>query len=209
MNRVGLSTSEQTLAHQRTHAEQAGFAIDDVVADHGTSGVSTRLSERKEGRRLFDMLRGGDTLVVRWIDRLGRNYTDVIDVVREFMRRGVIVRTVINKLTFDGATRDPMQMAVRDALLSFMAASAQAQAEATKEAQRAGIAYAKTQSEQAYRGRKPTFDRATFEMVREMLGQGASIAAVAEETKLSRQSVYRIRDDVVGCEAALVRWEAT
>ena len=38
-------------------AEQAGFAIDEVVADHGTSGVSTRQADRKEGRRLFDMLR--------------------------------------------------------------------------------------------------------------------------------------------------------
>jgi len=36
-------------------------------------------------------------------------------VIREFIRRGVIVRTVINGLTFDGATKDPMQMAVRDA----------------------------------------------------------------------------------------------
>src|SRR5712672_766642 len=33
--------------------------------------------------------RAGDTLVVRWVDRLGRNYTDVVDTIREFMRRGV------------------------------------------------------------------------------------------------------------------------
>jgi hypothetical protein len=86
------------------------------------SGVSTRLDERPEGRRLFDMLRAGDTLVVRWVDRLGRNYADVTYAIREFIRRGVIVRTVINSMTFDGATKDPMQMAVRDALIGFMAA---------------------------------------------------------------------------------------
>jgi len=56
--------------------------------------------------------------------------------------------------TRDGATKDPMQMAVRDALIGFMAATAQAQAEATKEAQRAGIAHAKASGE-SYRGRKP------------------------------------------------------
>jgi DNA invertase Pin-like site-specific DNA recombinase len=50
---------------------------------------------------------------------------------------------VINGITFDGATKEAMQFAVRDALIAFMAATAQAQAEATKEAQRAGIAYAK------------------------------------------------------------------
>jgi DNA invertase Pin-like site-specific DNA recombinase len=73
-----VSTTEQTTAHQRTQAEQAGFKIDKVVADEGISGVSTRLAERPEGKRLFDMLRAGDTLVVRWVDRLGRNYTDVV-----------------------------------------------------------------------------------------------------------------------------------
>ena len=40
--------------------------------------------------------RGRITLVVRWIDRLGRNYADVTDTIREFIRRGVIVRTIIN-----------------------------------------------------------------------------------------------------------------
>jgi hypothetical protein len=41
------------------------------------------------------------------------------------MRRGVIIKTVINGMTFDGATKDAMQMAVRDALIAFMAATAQ------------------------------------------------------------------------------------
>jgi putative DNA-invertase from lambdoid prophage Rac len=85
---------------------------------------------------LFGILRSGDTLVVRWVDRLGRNYSDVCDAIREFVRRGVVIRTVINGLTFDGATKDPMQQAVRDALIAFMTATAQANAEAIKEAQR-------------------------------------------------------------------------
>src|ERR1700758_104139 len=137
-----VSTSDQTLEHQRTQAEAAGFRFDQVLADHGVSGVSTRLAERPEGRRLFDMLRSGDTLVVRWVDRLGRNYADVTEVIRQFMARGVVVRTVINGLVFDGATKAPMQKAVRDALIAFMAATAEAQAEATREAQKAGIAHA-------------------------------------------------------------------
>ena len=42
-------------------------------------------------------------LVVRWVDRLGRNSEDVCDTIQEFMRRGSVIRTVINNLTFDGA----------------------------------------------------------------------------------------------------------
>ena len=152
-----VSGTEQTIEHQRTQAEQAGFTLDEVISDNGVSGVSTKLAERPQGRRLFDLLRSGDTLVVRWVDRLGRNYEDICETIREFMRRGVVIRTVINGMTFDGATKDAMQRAVRDALIAFMAATAQAQAEATKEAQRAGIAHAKANwGARAYKGRKPS-----------------------------------------------------
>ena len=167
-----VSTADQTLDHQRTQAEAAGFRLDEVVADHGVSGVCTALRDRPEGRRLFDILREGDVLVVRWVDRLGRNYRDVTDTIREFMRRGVIIRTVINNMTFDGATKDPMQQAVRDALIAFMAASAQAQAEATKEAQKAGIAHARANDDGTkFRGRKPTFTFDTLALVQELLKQ--------------------------------------
>ena len=204
-----VSTAEQTIAHQRAHAEAAGFRIDEVVSDEGVSGVSTRLADRPQGRRLFDMLRAGDTLVVRWVDRLGRNYADVTDTIRGFMRRGVVVRTIINGLVFDGATADPMQAAVRDALIGFMAALSQAQAEATKEAQRAGIAHARAKGETSpYRGRAPSFNRAQLDAVRDLLDQGSGVSAVAKATGLSRQAVYRIQADPAGAEATLALWAA-
>lgn len=206
---VRVSTTDQTAAHQRTQAEAAGFKVDDVVSDEGVSGVTTRLADRPQGKRLFDMLRRGDVLVVRWVDRLGRNYADVTETIREFMRRGVIVRTVINSLTFDGATTDPMQQAVRDALIAFMAATAQAQAEATKEAQRAGIAHAKAQEgDTGYRGRKPTFTRTQLDTVSAMVAQGAGVSAIAKATGLSRQTVYRVQEDPAAAEAVLARWAA-
>jgi putative DNA-invertase from lambdoid prophage Rac len=202
-----VSTAEQTIDHQLAHAKAAGFTIDEVIADNGVSGVSTKLIERPEGRRLYDKLRSGDILVVRWVDRLGRNYEDVCDTIRHFMRRGVVIRTVINNFTFDGATKDPMQQAVRDALIGFMAATAQAQAEATKAAQRAGIEHAKQHGDRAYLGRKPSFTRAELDKVCAMLGQEAvGIARIATEIGLTRQTVYRIKDDPASAEAALVAW---
>jgi putative DNA-invertase from lambdoid prophage Rac len=202
-----VSTVEQTIDHQLAQAQAAGFAVDDVVADNGVSGIATRLIERPQGKRLFDKLRAGDTMVVRWVDRLGRNYEDVCDAIRHFMRRGVVIRTVINNFTFDGATKDPMQQAVRDALIAFMAATAQAQAEATKAAQRAGIEHAKANEAAAYLGRKPSFTRAQLAKVRNMLGQEAvGIARIAKETGLSRQTIYRIKDDPAAAEAALAAW---
>jgi putative DNA-invertase from lambdoid prophage Rac len=200
-----VSTVEQDVTHQLTHAQAAGFMIDEVVCDHGESGVNTRLADRPQGKRLFDLLRRGDVLVVRWVDRLGRNYQDVTDTIRHFMRQGVVIRTVINGLTFDGSTTDPMQEAVRDALIAFMAATAQAQAEATKEAQRAGIAANKADTTK-YRGKKPSYDRRTFEAVRDMVETGAGNSAISKALGITRQTVIRIRQDPSAGEAALTRW---
>lgn len=200
-----VSTADQTLDHQRTQAEAAGFRIDQVVADHGVSGLSTTLAERPEGRRLHDILRAGDTLVVRWVDRLGRNYQDVTDTIRAFMRQGVVVKTVINGMTFDGATRDPIQQAVRDALIAFMAATAQAQAEATKEAQKAGIAAAKEKPTK-YLGRKPSYSREAYAVAADMLAAGAGTSEIARAAKLTRQTVLRIKADPAGAERALAAW---
>ena len=203
-----VSTAEQTLDHQRIQAERAGFVIDEVVADHGISGVGTTLAERPQGRRLMDKLREGDTLVVRWVDRLGRNYQDVTDTIRELMRRGVIIRTVINAMTFDGATSDPIQQAVRDALIAFMAATAEAQAEANKVAQRAGIDLARErEGATKYRGRKPSFNRQQMEAVQSMLDAGtAGTSAIAKATGLTRQTVLRIASDPAKADALLTAW---
>ena len=202
-----VSSTEQTIEHQLGHARAAGFAIDAVVADNGVSGLHTRLVARRAGRRLLGKLRVGDVLVVRWVDRLGRNYQDVCDTIREFMRRGVVIRTILNNFTFDGATKDPMQKAVHDALIAFMSATAQAQAEATKAAQRAGIAHAKANGDRAYLGRKPSFTRDQLDKVRTMLGQRTvGIAQIAKASGLTRQTVYRIKDNLAGAEAALAAW---
>lgn len=201
-----VSTTEQTLDHQMTQAEAAGFAIDEVVADHGVSGVSTMLKDRPEGKRLFDKLRHGDTLVIRWVDRLGRNYQDITDTIRHFMRQGVVIKTVINGLTFDGATSDPMQEAVRDALIAFMAASAQAQAEANKEAQRAGIEAARADGTK-YRGKKPSYTDDQLKRVVELdqLGQGGT--TISRQTGLSRQTVLRILSNPEKAYDTLGKWK--
>jgi len=201
-----VSTTDQTLDHQRTQAEAAGFTFDHVLADHGPSGLHTRLADRPQGKRLFDILRRGDTLVVRWVDRLGRNYADVVDTIRDLMRRGVVIRTVINGMTFDGATTDPMQQAVRDALIAFMAATAQAQAEATKVAQLAGIEHAKKQEDGRYKGRKPSYTRKEFDAVQDLLAQDRPISLIARTTGLSRQTIYRIKEGPEEAFANLIEW---
>lgn len=177
-----------------------------MIDDEGVSGVSIPLRERPGGKRLFDKLRSGDTLVVRWVDRLGRNYEDVTSNIRAFMEMGVIVRTVINNMTFDGSTYDPMQKAVRDAMISFMAASAQAQAEATKLAAKAGHAHRKEIDPTAYKGRKPSYDRAKLIEVVNLLDSGVGVNETARVTALSKFAVSRIKSNTTLAFQKIDKW---
>ena len=201
-----VSSSEQTVEHQRSQAEAAGFVFDVVVIDDGVSGVTTKLADRPGGRRLFDLLRAGDTLVVRWVDRLGRNYEDVSDNIRAFMRLGAVIKTVINGMTFDGATKDPMTQAVRDALIGFMAALSQAQAEANKEAQRAGIAHVKAGTENVYLGRKPSYTETQISEIVALTGEGMGVSAVAKQLGLSRAAIYRVLKSPGEAFASIRAW---
>lgn len=200
------STADQQVEIQREQAEAAGFQIDEVVEDQGVSGVSTTLQERTGGSRLFDMLRDGDTLLVRWIDRLGRNYDDISQNMRHFLDKGVTIKTVINGMTFDAKPKDAMAKAVRDAMLSFMSAMAEANAVAMKEAQAAGIAHAKEKNPNTFKGRKPTFTYGDVKNVMELKSQGIGVNEIARQLGLNKFLVSRIHRDPAGHMDKLKRW---
>ena len=69
-----------------------------------------------------------------------------------FLDRGVTIRTVINSMTFDPKPANAMAKVIREAMLSFMSAMAEAQTLAMKEAQSAGIAHAKATKPDSYKG---------------------------------------------------------
>jgi hypothetical protein len=85
-----------------------------------------------EGRRLFDKLRAGDVLVVRWVDRSVRIHEDVCDPIREFIwddpgrvvsrhRTAAVKR--INNATPSGRRRLPRPSKVNDCARSLAAAA--------------------------------------------------------------------------------------
>jgi DNA invertase Pin-like site-specific DNA recombinase len=61
----------------------------------------------------------------------------------------------------------------------------------------AGIEHAKAQGDR-YKGRKPSYTRDQLRAVQDLLGQDAGISIIAKATGLSRQAVYRIKDDPCG-----------
>jgi putative DNA-invertase from lambdoid prophage Rac len=144
--------------------------------------------------------------VVRWVDRLGRNYDDIQKNIRLFLDRGVTIRTVINGMTFDAKPPDAMAKAIRDAMLLFMSAMAEAQALAMKEAQSAGIAHAKATRPDSYKGRKPSYTAAQVSLIMQKFKEGDGVNKIARDVGLSKFSVSRITRDPDKALESLSRW---
>jgi putative DNA-invertase from lambdoid prophage Rac len=80
--------------------------------------------------------------------------------------------------------------------------------EATKSAQRAGIDHKRRLQPSAYLGRKPSYDRATFDRIRLALDSASppSLSAIAKAERLSKQTVFRLKQDPQAASAALEAW---
>jgi DNA invertase Pin-like site-specific DNA recombinase len=87
-----VSTLEQNADLQADALTAAGCWR--VFTDHVT-GVK---AERPELDRVLEQLRGGDTLVVWRLDRLGRSLRHLIDVVADLSARGVGFRSVTESI---------------------------------------------------------------------------------------------------------------
>ncbi|WP_424363310.1 DUF1236 domain-containing protein [Methylocystis parvus] len=96
-------------------AEATGLAIDQAIV---------RLPLRKPARlRIQDNLSPGDMLVVDELGALGEDYQEIVDAVRELMRRKVSLRSIEDNLIFNGLIDSAAEQASRDALIAYVAAT--------------------------------------------------------------------------------------
>ena len=98
----------------------------------------------------------------------------------------------------------PTAKAVRDALIGFMAVLSQA--EATKEAQRAGIAHAKGSAKKVYLRRKPSYTENQLSEVIRLIGEGKGVSEVAKQFGLSRAAIYGIQKRPDDALASISAW---
>ena len=77
-----VSSRDQNLDRQTDALARFGIAGSRVFADR----ASGRDFERPEYRRMLEALRPGDTVVVKSIDRFGRNYEEILEEWRRITR---------------------------------------------------------------------------------------------------------------------------
>lgn len=99
-----VSTTGQTTDNQRKSIEDSGFKVDAWFQEEGVSG-SVPAKQRPEFIRMLEAAESGDTCLVTFIDRLGRDAEDILNTINTFKKMGVRLRvTTLDSIDVTGAT---------------------------------------------------------------------------------------------------------
>jgi DNA invertase Pin-like site-specific DNA recombinase len=157
-----------------------GVELDKTFTDK-CSGKDTA---RPQLHAALDYLRDGDVLIVHSMDRLARNLDDLRKIVTGLTARGVQVQFAKEGLLFTGEDN-----AMSNLLLNVMGAFAEFERSLIRERQREGIALAKKAG--VYTGRKPSLTPAEMSEIRKRVKAGETVASLAREYEVSRQTLYQ------------------
>ena len=121
--------------------------------------ISGKNFDRPQWIELFKLLRKDDVLIVKELDRLGRNKDMILEVLNDLKDRGVIVKildiptTLIDFGSYDNKiARDMMDM-VNNVLIEVLSTIAEQERVKIKQRQAEGIQIAKDNG--MYKGRQP------------------------------------------------------
>ena len=138
---VRVSTREQNLERQILAMKEEGIEDKNIYADQ----MSGKDFDRPKYNRLMKKLKPGDLLVIKSIDRLGRNYTEILEQWRVITKNKkanikVIDMPLLNKETGHG---DLTGVFISDLVLQILAYVAETERAFIKQRQAEGIAIAK------------------------------------------------------------------
>ena len=137
---IRVSTKEQNDDRQRVSMLDFGIPEKNIFLDK----QSGKDFERPSYKRLVKKLKPGDTLVIKSIDRLGRNYDEILEqwrLITKEKRVGIVVLDM--PLLDTRADRDLTGTLIADIVLQLLSYVAQTEREFIRQRQAEGIAAAK------------------------------------------------------------------
>ena len=127
--------------------------------------------ERPQYRKLMRKLKNGDTLVIKSIDRLGRNYDEILVQWRTITKQKKAAIVVLDMPLLDTRqNRDLTGTLIADIVLQLLSYVAQTEREFIKQRQKEGIAAAKARG--VHFGRAPMERPAKYDGLRSLWLQG-------------------------------------
>ena len=184
---VRISSRDQNEARQMAAMREAGVSDRDIYLDK-RSGADF---ERQGYRQLLRRLRAGDTLIVKSIDRLGRNYDEILEQWRIITKEKKAAIVVIDMPLLDTRkSRDLTGTLIADIVLQLLSYVAQTEREYIRQRQAEGIAEAKAKGVKF--GRTAKERPAEFEHFRQLYLAGElSSRAAAGQLGISQSTFLR------------------
>ncbi len=146
-----VSSLEQNTERQKVELLRWGIIDKNIYCDK----LSGKDFNRPQYQKLKRKLKEGDVLVVKSIDRLGRNYDDIQEEWREIVKARKADIVILDMPILDTRTnKDLIGTLISDIVLQLLSYVAQAERENIKQRQAEGIALAKAQGK--HLGRFPT-----------------------------------------------------
>ena len=185
---VRLSSKEQNPARQIQAMEEAGIKSGNMFVDK----ISGKTFQRPAYYELLGKLKEGDVLIIKSIDRLGRNYQEILEQWRKIVKeiKANIIVIDMPLLNTTSANGDLTGTFVADLVLQILAYVAETEHSFIKRRQAEGIALAKSNGVRF--GRKKLEVAGTFEqMFVEWENGRISTRAAARNLKMSYSTFYR------------------
>ena len=148
---IRVSTKDQNEDRQRIALINAGVPPRNIILDK----LSGKNFARPGYRRLFKKLKPGDTLFIKSIDRLGRNYNEILEQWRCLTKEKKIEIVVLDMPLLDTRRgKDLTGELIADIVLQLLSYVAQTEREFIHQRQAEGIAAAKARG--VHFGRRAT-----------------------------------------------------
>lgn len=182
-----VSTREQN--EERQLIALTGFGI--VETAIFVDKQSGKDFERTQYRRLMRKLKDGDTLVVKSIDRLGRNYEEILEQWRIITKEKHAAIVVLDMPLLDTRqNRDLTGTLIADIVLQLLSYVAQTEREFIRQRQAEGIAAAKARGVQF--GRRPSPKPIEFPQLKEQWSKGEiSACQAAKALRITHRTFLR------------------
>lgn len=181
---IRVSTKEQNEDRQIAAIEQYGVDEAHIYSDK----QSGKDFERRGYRRLMRKIKKTDTLVVKSIDRLGRNYNEILEQWRYITKeKGAHIVVLDMPLLDTRRSNDLTGTLIADIVLQLLSYVAQTEREMIRQRQAEGIAAAKARGVRF--GRKPKERGPLFEQLRdEYLGGTISARQAAARLEITHRT---------------------
>ena len=184
---VRVSTKEQNELRQIIALREFGIGEKQIYVDK----QSGKDFERTNYKKLVRKLKNGDTIVIKSIDRLGRNYEEILEQWRIITKEKQVAVVVLDMPLLDTRqNRDLTGTLLADIVLQLLSYVAQTEREFIRQRQAEGIAAAREQGVRF--GRKPMERPIEFETLKgQWQKKEISARAAAKQLGITHRTFLR------------------